>query len=124
MTSGGGQLIESLDQLEAMYRGGIKTLDERRVGTEHEKFVVRTAQPGVVPYDGPDGICAVLTLLRDRFGHEPMMEGDNLIGLLRDGASVTLEPGGQFELSGAPFHSLLDTEAELATLWTKLPHRR
>lgn len=109
----GGTPIESLEQLEAIYRAGVKTGEQRRVGTEHEKFVVRRDRPGVVPYDGPDGIRVLLENLERRFGYDRMEDRGHLIGLVRDGASLTLEPGGQFELSGAPFESLLDTEREL-----------
>jgi glutamate--cysteine ligase len=105
--------IESIDELEAIFHAGIKPECFRRVGTEHEKFVVRKSTPGVVAYEGPDGIRRLLEELMRRFGYDPILDRGQLIGLLRDGASVTLEPGGQFELSGAPFATLLETEAEL-----------
>ena len=64
-------------------------------------------------YDGPDGIRAMLEGMT-RFGWEPVVEGNNPIALQRDSASVTLEPGGQFELSGAPLETLHETAAENA----------
>ena len=109
----GGAPLSGVDELVAFFASGIKPATQRRVGTEHAKFVVRRSAPGVVHYEGPDGIRVLLETLMQRFGYEPIRDRGNLIGLLRDGASLTLEPGGQFELSGAPFASLLDTEREL-----------
>ena len=77
-----------------------------RVGGEFERLPVRP-DGKAVPYDGPRGIRRVLELLADRHGWAPEFEGDALIALKRDGASITLEPGGQVELSGAPHETLL-----------------
>ena len=69
-----------------------------------------------MPYDGPRGIRALLEGLIARFGWEPILEGDNIIGLKRPdgetGGTVSLEPGGQFELSGAPLETIHETCAE------------
>ena len=95
-----GGAIESRADLVRYLETGSKPKSEWRIGTEHEKFVydLKTKKP--VPYDGPSGIRAMLEGMR-RFGWEPVMEGDNIIGLSQNGGSISLEPGGQFELSGA-----------------------
>ena len=85
---------------------GAKPVSEWRVGAEHEKFVFRLKDHAPVPYE-PRGIKALLDGLT-RFGWTPVLEGDNVIALEREGASVSLEPGGQFELSGAPLETVLD----------------
>ena len=85
---------------------GAKPVSEWRVGAEHEKFVFRLKDHAPVPYE-PRGIKALLDGLT-RFGWTPVLEGDNVIALEREGASVSLEPGGQFELSGAPLETVHD----------------
>ncbi len=112
--SGGGP-IESLDQLAAYMESGSKPKDQWRIGAEHEKFgwLTDTRQP--LPYAGPRSISALFEALAARFGWTPVREGDNVIGLTRVGANVSLEPGGQFELSGAPLASSIEVAAELQT---------
>jgi glutamate--cysteine ligase len=112
--SGGGP-IERFEQLAEFVASGEKPKDLWRIGTEHEKFGYLTDTTAPVPYDGPRSIRALLEGLRDRFGWAPVMEGTNIIGLTKDGANVSLEPGGQFELSGAPVVSIHETKAELDT---------
>src|ERR1043166_4422566 len=85
---------------------GAKPASEWRVGAEHEKFVFRLADHAPVPYE-PNGIKALLDGLT-RFGWTPVMEGENVIALERGLANVSLEPGGQFELSGAPLETVHD----------------
>ena len=85
---------------------GAKPVSEWRVGAEHEKFVFRLKDHAPVPYE-PRGIKALLDGLT-RFGWTPVLEGENVIALEREGASVSLEPGGQFELSGAPLETVHD----------------
>jgi len=80
---------------------GAKPKEAWRIGTEHEKIGFSTATNLPLPYDGPCSIKAMLEGLK-RFNWEPVLEAGNIIALKRDGASVSLEPGGQFELSGAP----------------------
>jgi glutamate--cysteine ligase len=109
--SGGGP-IESFDQLAAYMESGCKPAAEFRIGTEHEKFGFLTDSLAPLPYDGPRSIRALLEGLRDRFGWTPVEEQGHLIGLTRNGANVSLEPGGQFELSGAPLETLHQTAAE------------
>jgi glutamate--cysteine ligase len=62
-----------------------------------------------LPYDGPRSIRAMLEGLRDRFGWTPIFEQGNIIGLEKDGANISLEPGGQLELSGAPLENIHQT---------------
>jgi len=109
-----GGAIGSRDDLVRHLENGSKPKADWRIGTEHEKFVydLKTMKP--VPYEGQGGIRALLEGMR-RFGWAPVMEGDHIIGLSQDGASISLEPGGQFELSGAPLRSVHQTCAEVNT---------
>ena len=109
----GGGLIESFDQLAAYLEAGCKPKTDWRIGTEHEKFGFLEGSRAPLPYDGPHSIKALLEGLRDRFGWSEVLEQGKIIGLSRNGASVSLEPGGQFELSGAPLLSTHDVKAEL-----------
>ncbi len=109
----GGGLIENYDQLAAYMAGGCKPKADWRIGTEHEKFGYLTDSHLPLPYAGPRSVQAVLEGISDRFGWTPVMEQDRIIGLTRDGANVSLEPGGQLELSGAPLMSVVETAAEL-----------
>jgi glutamate--cysteine ligase len=86
------------------------------IGTEHEKFVFNVADLSPVPYEGPRGIRAILEAMIQRFGWLPIMEGDNIIALKRpegqSSANISLEPGGQFELSGAPLKTVHEVSDE------------
>ena len=110
--SGGGP-IEHPSQLAEYLASGCKPADRWRIGTEHEKFGWLTASRAPLPYDGPASVRAVLEALRDRFGWSEMREAGALIGLSRNGANISLEPGGQLELSGAPLETIHQTAAEL-----------
>jgi glutamate--cysteine ligase len=107
--------IESRDQLVAWIEKGCKPPSAYRIGTEHEKFPFYRASRAPVPYDGGCGIRALLEGMLANLGWEPILDGDRLIGLA-DGAgqgAISLEPGGQFELSGAPLSTVHETEHEL-----------
>jgi glutamate--cysteine ligase len=106
--SGGGP-IEHHSQLADLMAQGCKPEPDWRIGTEHEKFgyCVDTHKP--LPYEGDRSILAVLQGLRDQHGWSPVLEAGNLIGLEKDGANVSLEPGGQLELSGAPLETIHET---------------
>lgn len=93
------------DDLVAWFAEGSKPKADWRIGAEHEKFPFRLADHSPVAYEGEAGIHALLKGLM-RFGWEGVFEGETLIGLERNGANVSLEPGGQFELSGAPLNDL------------------
>lgn len=107
-----GAPITSRNELVAYLESGNKPASEWRIGTEHEKFAYRQSDLRPLPYDGADGIGELLTRLQ-RFGWAPMSEGGKLIALTQDGANITLEPGGQVELSGAPLATLHQTCAEV-----------
>lgn len=107
--------IEGRDALVAWIEKGVKPASEFRIGTEHEKFPFYTADLAPVPYDGPRGIRKLLEGMQGLLGWEPIMEGDHPIGLydVTGGGAISLEPGGQFELSGAPLETLHQTCSEL-----------
>ena len=111
--SGGGP-IERFEQLAEYIAAGEKPAADWRIGTEHEKFGFLTDSLLPLPYDGPRSIRALFQGLQDQFGWTPVREQENVIGLKRDGAFISLEPGGQVELSGAPLATLHDTAAETA----------
>jgi len=111
--SAGGP-IGSRDDLVRHLAHGNKPREQWRIGTEHEKFVYGLTTHKPIPYDGKPGIRGLLDGMR-RFGWEPVNEGANIIGLTQNGASLSLEPGGQFELSGAPLKSVHETCAEVNT---------
>ncbi|WP_435311818.1 glutamate--cysteine ligase [Primorskyibacter sedentarius] len=106
--SGGGP-VEHKDQLAEYLSSGCKPKEDWRIGTEHEKFgyCKETLKP--LPYEGERSILAMLEGLRDRHGWAPVEEAGKLIGLEKDGANVSLEPGGQLELSGAPLETIHET---------------
>ena len=107
--------IESRDELVAWFEAGCKPKAKFRVGTEHEKFAFAVNGHGPVPYGGPRGIRALLDGMQHLLGWEPIMEGENIIGLadVTGGGAISLEPGGQFELSGAPVETIHQTCNEL-----------
>jgi glutamate--cysteine ligase len=111
--TGTSPLIESADDLLLYFRSGEKPKSRWRVGTEHEKLGYFRATQQPIPYEGPHGIRAVLEQFAHRFGWQQVHEGPHIIALTRDQASITLEPGGQFELSGAPVSSAHEARAEL-----------
>jgi len=96
----------TFEDLVAWFDKGSKPASEWRVGAEHEKFVFRLGAHEPVPYE-PNGIKALLDGLT-RFGWTPVTEAGNVIALERGKANVSLEPGGQFELSGAPLETIHD----------------
>lgn len=110
--SGGGP-IEDFAQLADYMAAGCKPRADWRIGTEHEKFGWLTDTRAPLPYDGPRSIRAIFDGLIARFGWQPMFEGPAMIGLSRAGATISLEPGGQLELSGAPLETLHQTRDEL-----------
>ena len=105
----GGGPVESKADLVGYLAAGCRPRPEWRIGTEHEKFgyCVDTLKP--LPYDGRRSVRAVLEGLAARFGWTPITEAGNIIGLSKDKANVSLEPGGQLELSGAPLESIHET---------------
>lgn len=108
--------IRSKRELVERIASGAKPKTKWRIGTEHEKFGFSIADNRPLPYRSETGGPDILTLLSEtarRFGWSAILEGDTLIGLKRGGASISLEPGGQFELSGATLDSIHETCAEI-----------
>jgi glutamate--cysteine ligase len=107
--------LQSRDELVAWLAAGVKPPSEFRIGTEHEKTPFTLAGHNPVPYEGPRGIGAVLDGMKHLLGWEPIMEAGNIIGLydVTGGGAISLEPGGQFELSGAPVETVHQTQSEL-----------
>ena len=109
-----GAPIEGRRQLVEYLEAGCKPAADWRIGTEHEKFVFHGQTLAPAPYDGPWGIGAFLDGLT-RFGWEPVTENGNTIALARGACNVSLEPGGQLELSGAPLETVHETCDEVHT---------
>lgn len=110
------EVIGSRKDLVAWIAAGEKPREDWRIGTEHEKFVFHGDTRAPVAHEGADGISALMSGFMECCGWEPITEGDNIIALKRalgePGATVSLEPGGQFELSGAPLRTVHETAAE------------
>ena len=107
-----GAPITDKRQLVAWFEAGNKPAAQWRIGTEHEKFAFSLDDFRRLPYDGPRGIRALLEGLT-RFGWEPVLENGNPIALTKGDCNISLEPGGQFELSGAPLETIHQTCDEL-----------
>jgi len=107
--------IERRDELVDWIAQGVKPKSRFRIGTEHEKFAFTLAEHHPVPYQGRRGIRALLEGMQHLLGWQPIMEGENVIGLsdVTGGGAITLEPGGQFELSGAQVETVHQTSSEL-----------
>jgi glutamate--cysteine ligase len=107
--------IESIDQLVDLMRGGEKPPERWLVGTEHEKIGLLEPDRTPIPYEGPRGIGAVLESIAALDDWTRIREEGNTIGLRKAGASITIEPGGQLELSGAPLRTIFETCDEFHT---------
>ncbi|MCB1528264.1 MAG: glutamate--cysteine ligase [Hyphomicrobiaceae bacterium] len=109
-------LVRSTEDLVGWIAAGEKPRSEWRIGTEHEKFVFYSDNRAPVPYEGDRGIRALMEAMVDCCRWVPILEGDHIIALRRPegeiGGTISLEPGGQFELSGAPLRTLHETAAE------------
>ncbi len=105
------RLIESRDDLLSVFSGGEKPAERWRIGTEHEKFVYRVEDHRAPSYAEPGGIRDLLDGLTE-FGWAPVIEGENAIALSGPDGTISLEPAGQFELSGAALENLHQTCAE------------
>ncbi|HET9882187.1 MAG TPA: glutamate--cysteine ligase [Candidatus Binatia bacterium] len=104
--------IEKKDQLEEYFHAAGKPRERWRVGTEYEKVGIDRSTGKAIPYSGPRGVESILKRLIERFGWEPEEQDGHIIALSRDNAQITLEPGGQIELSGEPCDSIHCTYAE------------
>jgi glutamate--cysteine ligase len=107
--------IERRDDLVHWLAQGVKPKSQFRLGTEHEKFAFTLQGHRPVPYEGSRGIRALLEGMQHLLGWEPIIEGPNIIGLfdVTGGGAISLEPGGQFELSGAQLETVHQTSSEL-----------
>ncbi len=108
--------IETRDDLVTWLEAGIKPKSEFRIGTEHEKFAFTLDGHRPVPYEGRRSIRALLEGMQHLLGWEPIVEQGNVIGLfdVTKGGAISLEPGGQFELSGAPVETVHQSATEIA----------
>ncbi len=101
-------IIDSREDLLATFASGEKPQADWRIGTEHEKFVYRLGDYRAPSYDEPGGIRDLLNALT-RFGWRPVEEGGNVIAMSGPDGTISLEPAGQLELSGAPLQNLHET---------------
>ncbi len=110
-----GAPITNKAQLIEYFEVGCKPPEDWRIGTEHEKFAFTTDDNRPLPYHGERSIEALFRGLQEQFGWQPVLEGDNAIAMNSDDCNISLEPGGQFELSGAPLENLHQTCDEVHT---------
>ncbi|GHC67753.1 glutamate--cysteine ligase [Limoniibacter endophyticus] len=103
--------IESFDEMVGYFVRGNKPKEEWRIGTEHEKFPFFVDGNAPVPYEGERSIKALLEGMQKTLGWDPIMDAGNIIGLVEPTGqgAISLEPGGQFELSGAPLETIHQT---------------
>ena len=107
-------IIDSRDDLLVPFSGGEKPREAWRIGTEHEKFVYRRSDHRAPSYEEPGGIRDLLLALTE-FGWQPVEENGTVIALTGSDGTISLEPAGQFELSGAPVRTIHETCAEVHT---------
>lgn len=113
-TKEASQPIRSIDELEATFHAGAKPRDAWRIGVEYEKPVVDARTGEAVSYEAQNGIGRLLESIGERFPQwEPVREGSNVIALKDGLSSITLEPGGQLEMSGQQCESLHCANDEL-----------
>ena len=102
----------SKNELIKYFCDGVKNNTELKIGTEHEKFIFDKNNFNLIPYEGTVSINSIFEeFIKD--GWKPLKEDDNIIALTKKKASITLEPGGQFELSGAPLNNIHETCREI-----------
>ncbi|HBU97849.1 glutamate--cysteine ligase, partial [Thalassospira lucentensis] len=114
-STGDSPAIESRRQLVEWFESGSTPKSDWAIGTEHEKFAFTRDDLRPIPYEGERGVKTLLTELARRFDWEPVIENGNVIALTKDKCSVSLEPGGQIELSGAPLKNIHQTCGEVHT---------
>jgi glutamate--cysteine ligase len=109
-----GHPIESVEQLIAYFAEGAKPRARWRIGTEHEKILVSARDGSALPVSGQRGVMALLRRMAERFAYRPIEDHGALIGLEGPHARITVEPGGQVELSGEQCESIHCTQREFA----------
>jgi len=95
-------VIEKKEELEAFFHNAGKPRERWRVGTEYEKIGIDRSTAKAIPYFGGRGVEHILRELSERYNWEPVEQDGHIIALARGNAQITLEPGGQIELSGEP----------------------
>lgn len=110
-----GRPLRSEEDLYGYFESFAKPREARRVGLEAEFFGVDRRTGRALPYDGPEGIEAVLKTLAGRFGYEPILENGRVIAIRRSGTVIGLEPGGQVELSAPPVFNIFEIECQIET---------
>ncbi|TCO03018.1 glutamate--cysteine ligase [Natronoflexus pectinivorans] len=106
------EIIENKDQLIRYFEAGSKPSGRWGIGTEHEQFLFLRDPMIRATYDGSYGIAAIMQYMQKNDDWEPVTESGNIIALKKNGASITIEPGGQFELSGSNFKTVHETNRE------------
>jgi glutamate--cysteine ligase len=103
--------IEGIDELVNYLADGCKPREKWRIGTEHEKFPFYVDGHAPVPYGGERGIRTLLEGMQEKLGWDPIIDAGRIIGLVEPTGqgAISLEPGGQFELSGAPVETIHQT---------------
>ncbi|HKN13299.1 MAG TPA: glutamate-cysteine ligase family protein [Candidatus Binatus sp.] len=109
------ELLEKKDDLIRYFREGGKPRAQWRTGTEYEKVVVRSADATAIPYSGDGGVESILRRMVADYGFEPEDEHGHILALKGERAEITLEPGGQIELSGEQCETIHCAYAEFAT---------
>lgn len=114
-STGDSPVIESRRQLVEWFESGCTPKKDWAIGTEHEKFAFTRDDLRPIPYEGERGVKMLLNALAEHYDWEPIIENGNVIALTKDKCSVSLEPGGQIELSGAPLKNIHQTCGEVHT---------
>ncbi len=94
------ELVEKKEDLIRYFESGAKPRSQWRIGSEYEKIAVDSETGVALPFSGPRGVERILRHLADRYGYEPDFEEGRILALKGNRASITIEPGGQIELSG------------------------
>lgn len=106
-------LLQERAQLVDYFRAGEKDPEQRVIGTEHEKFVFKRSDRKLLSYEEPGGFGDLFTTLSQEHGWEASWDEGHIVALVKDGGALTLEPGGQFELSGKVTRTVFETRDEL-----------
>lgn len=115
-----GQALSSEKDLERYFHQFAKAADAKKVGIEAEFFGVFKKTGQALPYFGPVGIQEILKRMASQFAYAPILEDGNIIGLQRSDSSVSLEPGGQIELSAPPVHDIFDVQKQVQKFISEL----